>query len=211
MDPIQIINDGTSISLRWPIATGFALPPIIPFKEVVSVQGNNDKESNAELQARLASGLKEIAAANYLMPVSLQVINGVDSPFVLPIDPLVSLSGKNIVVRRYVSKSEKRGSIKEYFAQDDYDVGIAGVLIADTADQLNVMIQELRTICEQGKNGLSITNDLLNNYLDIHNIIIEEYEFPFTKGAENQAFNIKGYSDDSYDLLVDISNSTQNV
>jgi hypothetical protein len=49
--------------------------------------------------------------------------------------------------------------------------------------------------------SVHIVCDLLNNVFEITRIAIESYDFPFTKGIENQAFTIKAYSDDNYQLL----------
>lgn len=204
MDPVQFINDKTSIALEYQFATGFAFPPIIPFKDTVYVKDADQVEGDADLKDRLQSGLAGIAASNYVTPITLKDENTGIS-LILPVDPLISISGKNIITRRYVSKSNMKGSIKERWSQDDYQINIAGVLIADSADELKSQVQALRTILENGKNGLSITCDLLNNYMDILNIAVEDYEFPHTKGVENQAFTIKAYSDSTYSLLEEIT------
>jgi len=130
----------------------------------------------------------------------------------LPVDPMVSFSGHNNIIRRYVAKNSMRGSIKSRFSVDDYQITIAGVLIADDGDSLNKLIQTFRELLENGKNGLSITNDMMNSCLNILRIAVEDYDFPFTKGIGNQAFTIKAYSDDAYTLLIDLrKQNTTNV
>ena len=59
MDPVKYINDATNIALEHQNALGFALPPIIFFKDTVSVKDGKSVEGNAELQNRLKSGLVE--------------------------------------------------------------------------------------------------------------------------------------------------------
>ncbi len=48
--------------------------------------------------------------------------------FLLPLEPLVSISGKNTIIRRKVAKSKLNGTIKERWSQDDYEVTIQGVV-----------------------------------------------------------------------------------
>lgn len=200
MDVVQQINDDTSLALRVSFATGFSMPPIIPFKDTVVVKKGESLESSAELQSRLKAGLNAIAEANWSMPLRFKLDTD-NVEFTLPVDPIISMSGKNIIVRRYVSKSEKRGSIKERWSQDDWVITISGVLIADSAAELKEMVKQLREICEKGKTGVAVINDLFNNYMDILRIAIEDFDFPHTKGEENQAFTIKAYSDDVFQLL----------
>lgn len=200
-DVVRKIDDSTSLSLRLQGALGFSLPPVIPLKETVVVKTLKDVEASADLQNRLRSGLKSLAEINYQTPVTLRLVDSKTSAFTLPVDPIISLSGKNIITRRYVSKGSGHGSIKERWSEDDWDITITGVLIAVDAAYLGEMTKDLRELCENGKNGLDLTCDFLNSYFDIQRIAVESYEFPFTKGAENQMFTIKAYSDGIYSLL----------
>lgn len=218
IDPVKIIDDKTSIALRYQVATGLAIPPIIPVKTNVSVKKNESDEvdsiivsvknsatieADEGLKSKLNAGLAAIAQSNFQVPVTLK-LDTQAAGFTLPVDPIISLSGKNIITRRYVSKSSKAGSIKERWSQDDWDITISGALIADDEASLGEQCAALREICEQGKNGVSITCDLLNSYMGIYRMVIEQFDFPFTKGIENQAFSIKGYSDDVYSLLIEL-------
>jgi hypothetical protein len=40
--------------------------------------------------------------------------------------------------------------------------------------------------------------------LGINRIVIEDMSLPFTKGENVQAYEIKGYSDSSYNLLIEL-------
>jgi hypothetical protein len=140
----------------------------------------------------------------FLVPVKLRLNNESEiDGFQLPLDPLISISGKNIIRRRYVAKSKMRGSIKETWSQDDYEITIAGLLQNDNPEWLNADIFDLTRYLEAAE-AIHVTCDLLNNVFNITRIAIESYEFPFTKGMENQAFTIKAYSDDNYQLLEQI-------
>jgi hypothetical protein len=123
----------------------------------------------------------------------------------LPFDPVVSVSGKNIIVRRNVLKqdnltSSRRGSVKEAWSQDDYNINIAGVFIGENGEFPNDDIMKLRRYCEARK-VVEVESDLFCLF-NITKMAIESYDLPFTKGVENQMYTLKGYSDDSFELLV---------
>jgi hypothetical protein len=122
----------------------------------------------------------------------------------LPLDPVISVSGKNIIVRRNVLKAADeqlgyRGSIKEAWSQDDYEISIAGALVGK-GGLPEKELRKLRRYCEARKT-LMVKNELLTLF-NITRIAVEEYALPFTKGVENQMYTIKGYADDAFELLV---------
>lgn len=49
--------------------------------------------------------------------------------WLLPYEPMIRTTGKNIITTRHVAKGRIRGSIKERWTQDDYQIHIEGVLI----------------------------------------------------------------------------------
>lgn len=196
MDPIRDINEATNIALESQMALGFAMPPFIPFRTSVVVKGSDDVEGSAELNNRLQSGLVE--NTNWIVPLTFKADTLEDFKF--PLDPIISLSSKNIIIRRYVNKSKTRGSIKERWSQDDWDITISGMIIEADEDARNNIINQLRSFCDIPK-SVDVICDLLNR-MDIQRIAIEGIDFPFTKGIENQAFSIKAYSDETYTLLI---------
>ncbi len=124
----------------------------------------------------------------------------------LPIDPVIAVSGKNIIIRRHPQKADnttenRRGSVKEIWSQDDYEVNIAGVFIGD-GEMPEESLRKLRGYCEAHKT-IMVESALLSIY-KITRLAIEDYSLPFTKGLENQMFTIKAYSDDMFDLLIKI-------
>ncbi|MDR3350359.1 MAG: DUF6046 domain-containing protein [Prevotellaceae bacterium] len=127
-----------------------------------------------------------------------------DAYWTLPLDPVISVSGKNAIVRRQVLKVDntvenRRGTVKELWSQDDYEVNIAGVLIG-AGDLPEDELHKLRAYMEARK-VLSIESRLLGIF-GITRLAVEDYSLPFTKGMENQMYTIKGYSDDMFDLLI---------
>ena len=200
MDPIKLVNEKTNLALKITNALGYNMPPPFLFgKSVVVDPELHASDYNKEkFDARYG---KNFESTLFLVPVKLRLNSESENGgFQLPLDPLISISGKNIIRRRYVAKSKMRGSIKETWSQDDYEITIAGLLQNDDKGYLNDDIFMLREYLEAAE-SVHITCDLLNNVFDIKRIAIESYDFPFTKGMENQAFTIKAYSDDNYQLL----------
>ena len=200
MDPLRIIDEKTNLALKITNALGYNLPPPFLFGKSVVVDPElgaldyNKEEFDAKYGKNFESTL-------FMVPVKLRLgRESRDGGFQLPLDPLISISGKNIIRRRYVAKSKMRGSIKETWSQDDYEITIAGLLQNEDQGYLNDDIFMLREYLEAAE-SVHIICDLLNNVFEITRIAIESYDFPFTKGIENQAFTIKAYSDDNYQLL----------
>ncbi len=136
-----------------------------------------------------------------VMPVKLRIPG--DEFWTFPVEPLVSISGGNVISKRVVAKGKGRGTIKERWSQDDYAVTIEGVFI--NLDNANVYpesdVRKLRDLCE-AKEALEIECDLLKIH-DITRITITSWDIPFTKGEANQRFTISALSDDLFDLLVE--------
>jgi len=126
-------------------------------------------------------------------------------PWTFPLDPVVSISGGNNIIKTNVLKQdnrsyERRGTIKEVWSQNDYDIQIAGILIGNNGDFPADDIMKLRAYCE-GREIIDVDCDLLN-FFGVTRIAIESFDFPHTPGRENQQFSIKAISDDDFDLLI---------
>lgn len=199
-NPVDFIHEETNLAKHVTNALGYAQPMVLPFKDIVIVSGKQiNVGSNPAVEAKAREGLANLGDNFFQCPLSF-MIDGVE--WRLPVDPLVSVSGKNVIKRRYVAKSSNRGSIKECWSQDDYEISISGVIIAEDAEKLAVHLSNLRKVCNMAE-SVEIVSEFLNNpsTFGINRIAIESYDFPFTKGLENQSFTIKAYSDDSYKLL----------
>lgn len=120
--------------------------------------------------------------------------------FTFPIDPIITVGFKNVITRRNVSKGEKRGSVKERWSEDDVDITISGIFISSD-DTYPKEVNQLREFFMK-KKSVGVICSFLND-LDIHQIAIESYDLPFTKGIRNQAFEIKAYSDEPNQLLTE--------
>lgn len=123
-----------------------------------------------------------------------------------PIEPLISIRSRKILIKRRVAKQDNgdknaRGSIKEVWTNDDYDITISGVFIANKKGEYpRSDMMKLRNYLElnQTLNVLCPLFEIFN----IGNIVVEDWDLPFTKGKENQNFIIKAVSDDPRSLIL---------
>ena len=132
------------------------------------------------------------------MPLSLRLEGDGEEEWLLPYEPLVSLTGRNIITRRTVNKGTTRGSIKERWAQDDYGIKIEGILIGD-GGYPKEDVARLRHICEAAK--VEVYSPFLEIF-GISRMVIEGYELPMTTGLHNQNYSLSCYSDETYKLLL---------
>lgn len=180
---------------------GLKVPPYWLFNQPVVTE--EDPSGYKELMLLEDAELEDMVRTNALgvpmrFPLEVQPEGG--EWWLLPIEPLITITGRNIIVKRQVSKGKIRGSIKERWTQDDYQIKIEGALMNLTQNDYPAKdVQKLRTLCESAK--LKVRCPLFELY-SINQIVIENYEFPFTAGVQNQAYTITAYSDDTYKLLL---------
>jgi len=185
--------------IQFDLATGFELPPfwLNHPQVVISFHDENDLNQTGYLNNPC------------LVPLKIKLKSEPDKDYwQLPIDPVITISGKNTIVRRQVLKgygnATKRGSIKEAWSQEDYDVNISGVFISQAGNFPADEITKLRGYCE-AREPIQVRSELFVLF-NIDYLVIEDFSFPHTKGTENQLFSLKCYSDDKYDLLIKEAN-----
>lgn len=145
-------------------------------------------------------------------PLSFSIDEG-NTWFLLPYETMIDISGKNVISRRSVAKwkeiegvPERKGTIKERWSQDDYEITITGVLIGSLLSGSvedcfpKEDFEKLRQVLEHAKEILVKSPPF--ELLGIYKIVIETFRFPFTKGENVQAYDIKAYSDQSYNLII---------
>lgn len=182
--------------------TGGKVPPYwLMGKTVLHEVDNNDFSG---LRGMTDEELEDIVRTNALgipmvMPLSLQLdVEGAEE-WLLPEEPMISITGQNIITRRHVSKGRLRGSIKERWTQDDYTVKVEGLLLGRDGRYPKNDVERLRRYCEAGK--VKVLCPLLEIF-GITQIAIESWDIPFTSGTTNQNYEITAYSDDIYKLLI---------
>ncbi|MBF1540063.1 MAG: hypothetical protein HXO00_02345 [Prevotella salivae] len=182
--------------------TGGKVPPYwLMGKTVLHEVDNNDFSG---LRGMTDEELEDIVRTNALgipmvMPLSLRLdVEGAEE-WLLPEEPMISITGQNIITRRHVSKGRLRGSIKERWTQDDYTVKVEGLLLGRDGRYPKNDVERLRRYCEAGK--VKVLCPLLEIF-GITQIAIESWDIPFTSGTTNQNYEITAYSDDIYKLLI---------
>ncbi|WP_108821048.1 DUF6046 domain-containing protein [Dysgonomonas sp. Marseille-P4361] len=126
-----------------------------------------------------------------------------DSEWLLPYEPLISVQGENVIVKRNVAKSEGRGSIKERWAEGDIKIMIEGTFVnADLTKYPATEVQKLRQVITQ-RRAIKIKNELLS-LLNVNYLVIESYSLPFSKGENVQNYSLTALSDDSYNLFIEV-------
>ena len=148
--------------------------------------------------------LEEVVRTNALgvpmvMPLRFQLEESGAKEWLFPIEPMISLNGQNILVRRHVSKGTIKGSIKERWTQDDYTVRIEGILMSRDGKYPDEDVATLKNFCEAGH--VKALCPLLEIF-GISQLAIESWDIPFTSGIANQNYTITAYSDDIYKLLL---------
>jgi len=177
--------------------------PFLPLKTDVQV-----KDTTMGSQSNIWQADAPTPEGDQFFPFSFVGDDG--QQYLLPYEPMISINGKNILIRRNVAKAKGLiGSIKERWSQGDYEITITGALVGSiitgSVDECYPRqdFERLRDYMTAPK-ALKVFCEPLQ-LLGINNIAIEDFSFPFTKGENVQAYEIKAYSDFAYNLLLDIN------
>lgn len=183
--------------------------PTIPFLPIRNEVGIETKSFDAF--DNLWQADKPTPEAEQFFPLKLSIDDG-NTWFMLPYEPMINISGGNEIIKRNVAKwhpdysKDFFGTIKERWAQSDYDIQITGFL-------MGAILKGNVEDCFP-KNDFIKLKELLTNakvkvqceplqLLGINYLAIEDFSFPFTKGENVQAYDIKCSSDTSYYLLIE--------
>lgn len=135
------------------------------------------------------------------MPLKLQMPDS--SYWTLPIEPLISISGENIVKMRSVSKSQARGTVKERWAEGDIHISVQGSFInSDMMKYTDREVQKLRQAVTQ-RRTIGVQNHILS-LLNVSNIVVLSYNLPFSKGENVQNWSFEAVSDNKTDLFIKV-------
>lgn len=116
-------------------------------------------------------------------------------------EPMVSLQGRNVLIRNHPLKGRESGTVKEMWSADDYSIEIKGVVINENDDNRlpEEQLNAIRYFIEL-KRAIQVSSPYLTLF-GITQMAIETYDFPHTKGYANQAYVIRGYSDKPFELF----------
>ena len=181
---------------------GGKIPPYWLFRQ--TELAHVDSEEYDRIRQMTDEELEDTIRTNALgvpmqMPLRFKLEQAGAEEWFFPLEPMISLTGQNIIVRRQVNKGKVKGSIKERWSQDDYNVTIQGILIGFDSKYPEGDVSRLRSFCEAGQ--VIAINPLLEIF-GISRLVIESWDIPHTVGTTNQNYTIKAYSDDIYKLLL---------
>jgi hypothetical protein len=198
------------------------LPPVPPYpkpdEQVITKGGAFDASDKLAIAkaADFTGTVKEdvqgdkilftIFGTPQVMPLKIKLKSESSNDFwLLPVEPMISIDGKNIIAKRNVAKKrDGGGSVKEYWTQDDWTINISGLLTnPNTTEYPWSDFNKLKKYCE-AKEPLEVLNPEFDK-LGVTHIVIESFSLPFTKGPENQTYTISAVSDKSWDLFIPLS------
>lgn len=185
--------DPAKVTINKALGRYGAIPPFfIPRKKDIITQVYDANEILEDYAA--------VGVIHSQMPMRLRRMNDPES-FLLPFEPLVTISGKNTIIRRKVAKSQQSGTIKERWCQDDFEVTIQGVMTGkDESRYPEASISKLLELFDE-RQSVEVEQGILQLF-GIHYLAIESASFPHTKGVNNQNYEIKAYSDNPVSLLI---------
>ena len=128
----------------------------------------------------------------YFMPVEIDGI-------LLPHEPMLMISGSQKVVRTPVAGPNRKGTIKEITAFDDYRIRIRGVVTneSDFNAYPSEGIRALKDLFEKGRLGSVKIQCDLTTIFNISQIVIEDFALRGIEGTPGaEAYEISCYSDD---------------
>lgn len=190
---------------------GRVLPPLPPLPQGNKQEISKEKSEDFDMVFSVAhSDTSELEYSIFGTPMCfpLSIKAQTDKEWwLLPIEPIITLSGSNTLIRRNVAKissreNKRRGTVKERWATDDYTININGLLSRfDDWSYPTDDVAKMRAIVE-ARSPIDVKCQLFEIF-GIGKMVIEKYDFPFTKGEENQAYSITAYSDDDWNLLIE--------
>jgi len=185
--------DPLDVKINKALGSFGAIPPyFIPKKEDIITSVIDPEE--------ILRGYQKTKVVYSLMPIRLKREKDTEW-FTLPIEPLVTIRGKNVIIRRSVAKSTHKGTVKERWSQDDYEVIIQGVVTGEEEDLFPEEYINTLSHFFNERGAIEVDHEILL-LLGIEYLAIESISFPHTKGINNQNFEIKAYSDYPIELLI---------
>lgn len=180
--------------------------PVVPFLNFIQ----NAEGFDEGVQRSYADNWKasqKLSKDQQFFPFSLKK-EGDTVSYLLPYEPLITISGSNTIVKRKVAKAKNFvGTVKEHYSQDDWEISITGFLFGaiergtvekcfPREDFIKLRDYFKGASCQVFCEPLQL--------LGINEIVIEDITFPFTKGENVQAYELKVLSDFTSELLLEI-------
>jgi hypothetical protein len=182
------------------------LPPI-PFLPIRNQEGIKKNDADEYGVQQLWQADKPLSEEQQFFPLKFSFRD--EGPFWLfPYEPMISISSGNVIAESMVAKQGDafRGTVKERWSMKDWDITITGVLIGSIMQgkaEDCFPTQKLTELFEYliAAKKINVYNHALNE-LGILHLVVYDYSFPFTKGENVQAYELKCKSDDPFELLI---------
>lgn len=169
-------------------------------------------EHTVPIQSEINQATPPVGENEQFFPLSFETEDG--RQYLLPYEPMINIKGKNQIIRRRIAKAKSQngtelgGTVKERWSQDDYEITVTGALYGSIMTG-NVEDCFPREDFERLRDYMTAAESLKVyceplQMLNIHQVVVADFSFPFTKGEYVQAYEIKLYSDYDYKLLLDI-------
>lgn len=128
--------------------------------------------------------------------------------WLFPYEPMINISSGNTIIKRNVAKQGDKliGTVKSRWSRKDFEVSVTGILMGSlmsgTVDDCFPRKQmiDLFEYLKHAKEFYIYCAPL--EILGVTKVVVEDYSFPFTKGENVQAYDLKLLSDYSYNLLI---------
>lgn len=180
------------------------LPPIpfLPLKNDVSIEQASAFSFDKNWQTNDST-----AEGSQFFPLSFSFTEG-GQKWLFPFEPMINVSSGNNIIKRNVAKQGEKliGTIKERWSRKDFDIQVTGVLIGSMLQGTpedtfpREQMERLFEFLKHSKEFFIYCHPL--EILGITKVVVEDYSFPFTKGENVQAYDLKLTSDFAYNLLI---------
>lgn len=180
------------------------LPPIpfLPLQNRVLIEQSSDYEYQD-----LWTTDDIVYEGKQFFPLSFSFTEG-GQKWLFPFEPMINISSGNNIIKRNVAKQGEKliGTIKERWSRKDFDIQVTGVLIGNMLQgnpEQTFPREQMERLFEfliYAKEIFVYCHPL--EILGINKVVVEDYSFPFTKGENVQAYDIKLVSDFAYNLIV---------
>lgn len=183
--------------------------PFLPLKNEIEVN-ERDYSFTVEDNRSTPSNVKDqFFPLTFRRRKNLKSGESAEPWYTFPYEPLISINGENIIVKKAPAKAANFiGTVKEYFSQGDYEITITGSvfgenLIGDVEQCFpRSDFEKLRDYCTS-PGGIEVRCEALQ-LLNINYLVVDTFSFPFAKGNNVLAYELKCSSDFTSELLLEI-------
>ncbi len=188
--------------------------PFLPLQNESKVNQGNGRAFNINDNWTTRDSIEE---SSQFFPLSFSFTEG-GQKWMFPYEPMINISSGNNIIKRNVAKLSPKnesltgkfetsfGTVKERWSRKDFEISVTGVLIGS-------IMQGTAQDCFPKKQMIALFDFLTYakeifiyceplEILGITKVVVEDYSFPFTKGENVQAYDIKLVSDTATTLLL---------